>query len=260
MKITLPSVNYNYNRRNPRCNNSFGHHPDFDILLKTKPVLTSDYFRRGITIKIGDYPNFRDIVNLFNSIFSKNIKPIKMLIAGIANSEEPFSYLTTIKTIIKDKPIHDVLDLYIIDLQSKPDKDKLFKNSYLVDSTPPIFAKRGFVYSPHDIYPLYKYRVSDELFDYLNKTYNDSSKSKWETRLQEEITNYPENYFNIISTNNVLYYMEDYEAYDTYNQMCRKVNAGGYVITENDDYAFDNKNKHNFVRYRKGIYQKLNTI
>ena len=72
----------------------------------------------------GDTGPFGKLTQIFESVFINKIRqPLKMLIAGIASSQEPFSYLTTIKTIIKDKPIENVLDLHIIDLQSKPDDD-----------------------------------------------------------------------------------------------------------------------------------------
>jgi hypothetical protein len=224
-------------------------------LAERLPVLTSHYYRRGLVIYTNNFEKFGDIINVFRNVFTdKILKPVKMLIAGVANSEEPFSYLTAIKTMINDKPIGKLLDLHVIDLQSKPDEDKLYENSYIPCNIPE-FAKDGFIYSPHPKYPKYNYRATDELFEYLFKTYNDSS--KWETRLQDEITNYPDNYFDIISANNILYYLENGEKFPTYNNMCDKINSGGYIITESDNYAFDYRNGDAFIRFQEGIYKRI---
>ena len=258
MKADFSYFNYSQvNKTSIQRNTAFGHHRDFNKLAERLPILTSHYFRRGLVVYINNFEKFGDIINVFKNVFTNNIqKPVKMLIAGVANSEEPFSYLTSIKTIIKDKPIDDVLDLHIIDLQSKPDENKLYENSYIPCNIPE-FAKDGFVYCPHPKYPSYNYRVTDELFDYLAKVYNDSSKSKWETRLQEEIINYPDNYFDIISANNILYYLENGENFQTYNNMCDKVNSGGYIITESDNYAFNYRNMNHFIHFKDGIYKRI---
>ena len=42
-----------------------------------------------------------------------------MLIAGIGKSQEPFSYLSTLKSLFKNKKLTDILKLKTIDLQSK---------------------------------------------------------------------------------------------------------------------------------------------
>ena len=158
MKVSLFGSNYeSVNKYSARNNIAFAHHPDFNRLSCKLPILTSHYFRRGLVIYTNNFAKFWDIINVFKNVFTDDIqKPVKMLIAGIANSEEPFSYLTSIKTIIKDKPISDVLNLHVIDLQSQPDEEKLYENSYITCNIPE-FAKDGFVHLPHPKYPSYNY-------------------------------------------------------------------------------------------------------
>lgn len=239
---------------------AFGHHPDFTLRDPRGTITTSEWFRRGMVINTGDIGPFWNLVHIFEDVFTNTIQePIRMLIAGIADSQEPFSYLTTIKTIIKNKPIKDVLDLHIIDLQSCPDGGTLLDNS-TYNNIPPEFAKDGFVYSPHHKFFFSTYRVTSELLMYLLNTYKNPSKSKWETRLQDEITKYPDNYFKFISVNNLLYYIPDDEIMPTYNNMCKKTEIGGYTITEQNCYAKNSEHKDNFKFCADGIYQKTGIL
>ena len=252
MKISTSYPYYNYTPKYQTKNNpSFGHHPDFVRIARTRPICMSSFFRRDYVAPGSE--GFYDIVNLFRKVFTGNDGPKKMLIAGIANSEEPFSYLPTIKQLNPDKPIEDVVDLYIIDLQSKPDDNTLFDESYTMEYIP-IYAKDSFIYSPHPKIACYDYRVNDELLEFLSKTYNNPSKSKWESRLQE--ANYPENYFDIISVNNVLYYIPEPQIIPTYDNLFKAVKPGGYIIAEEDRYAENCQNKFNLTPYRSGIHRK----
>ncbi len=229
MKISLTAYNYSQiNYPSTKQNITFGHHPELEVMLSKKwPVLTSSYFRRGSSY-IDSTRSFLEIVNIFHKVFKNTDEIPKMLIVGIGNSEEPFSYLSTIKQLNKDKPVDDVSDFYIVDMQSKPKREDLYITSYCTEDYIPFYAKEGFVFDPHPKIPLYDYRVKDELFEFLCKTYDNPAKSKWETKIQDAINTYPENYFDIVSINNVLYYIKDYElAKDTFNQVCRTVKPSG---------------------------------
>ena len=241
---------------------SFKAHPDFVRLSKNYNITASSYFRRGQAYGSAD-ENFVDIVKLFEKIFTKQIKaPLKMLIGGIGESQEPFSYLAVIKNIIKDKKINEVLDLNIIDLQSKPNKEELFKNSYFEFSHKPDYASNSFV---EDIYPRMRfnsitgyYRVNDEIFDYLNNTYTDIEKSNWESRIQDSIKKYPNEEFNIISINNTLGYIANkQERIDTLQDSYRILKKDGVLISDPDNFFIKEAGLINILEeIVPGIYKK----
>ena len=242
--------------RYSKSNMSFGHHPDFNNIIKNLPLCASSYYRRGF-VSTEPSSSFVDILNVFKKVFStEGIK--KLLIVGIAHSEEPFSYLSIIKPLKNDKPIEEFLDLHIIDLQSKPYKKDLFEDSYTIDECFPDYAKNSFVYDPkHAKWSFHKYRVKDELFNYLNKVYDDSSKSKWETRVQEGITTYPNEYFDVISINNVLYYLYENEIYPTVENIYKALKLNGYIITEDDMFFQESKISNKLERVDRGIFRKI---
>ena len=252
MKVSLSNFNYNY-ARNPIAKNnlSFGHHPDFDNIKSKRPICYSYYFRRDHIS--GIERGYYDLINVFRKVFTGDDGPKKMLVAGIANSEEPLSYLATIKQLNPDKPIENVVDLHVIDLQSKPNEKKLYGDSYIL-AIIPSYAKDSFVYKPHPEYALFEYRVNDEIYDFISKAYNDPNKAKWESRLQE--ATYPEEYFDIISVNNVLYYMPESKVLPTFNNLFKALKPGGYIITEDDKYAKNCENCFYLTRVAPGIHQK----
>lgn len=159
-----------------------------------------------------------------------------MLIVGIGRSQEPFSYLASIKELIKDKKLKDVLNLQTVDLQAKPTKNILLSCTHYGGfwGKEPIFAKSSFIKYAQmygDTVLQTGFRVNDEIFDYLYKTYN--NKSKWATRIQDDIKNYPDNSFDVLSMNNVLGYIEDDdEYYSTIKNMPRIVKPNGFIITD----------------------------
>ncbi len=261
MKI-LPIVSNNIYSKNNKYNKNtcsspaFSHHPDFDRLIKEYPLCASGYFRRHyVSLEPSKY--FTDILNVFKKVFnSGNIK--KLLLIGIGNSQEPFSYLSTIKQLKKDKPIDSFLDLHILDLQSKPDKKKLFQDSYTVDECFPDYAKDSFVYDPeHSEWSFNRYRVTDDLFKFLYYTYNNPLKSKWETRVQEGITTYPKEDFDIISVNNVLFYLDLKEIYPTIENIYKALKIGGYIITEDDKFFCESNIYNKLERVAEGIFKKI---
>ena len=256
--ITNNIINQNNKHRKNVYNPTFSHHPDFDRLTKEyqNSICLSGYFRRGYpTFKPS--PNFMDIFNVFKKVFDTDAMK-KLLIIGVANSQEPFSYLATIKQLRKNKPIESFLDLYTMDLQSKPDKKKLFEDSYTFNECFPDYAKDSFVYDPeHSELSFHKYRVTDDLFNFLYNTYNNPSKSKWETRLQEGITEYPKDSFDIISVNNVLLYLEDEEIYPAIENIYKALKPEGYIITEDDDFISESKIYNKWERNAEGIFKKV---
>jgi len=245
---------------------NFKAHPDFVKYAKDYPITASNYFRRGP--HYGSPSNdFKDIVYAFEEVFCGNdSSPKTMLVVGIGESQEPFSYLATIKDIVKDKKLSDTLDLNIVDLQTKPSHKKLIEQSYFDYPGVPWFAQDSFVqvdlkkYNNELNFLRNKYRVNDEIFDYLEKTYDDPKKSKWETPVQEAIKNYPSNSFDVISINNTFGYIEDREIVkDVLKHVLRILKPSGVFITDpyRTDYRKDSGILEHMIKIRDGIYQKI---
>lgn len=266
---------------------AFTAHPDF---YKYNSV-QSCYFRRG-SVLISCAKGYKNIETLFTRIFktNENLKK-QILIVGIGNSQEPFSYLASIKGIIGEKPLNKKVDLYTVDLQSKPEHKNLKENAMpnLFDYEQfPFYAERGFVKDDVDEWleiaePDYyvepvtelllmktgeqpkqktlQYRVNDEIFDFLETTYNNSGKSKWESRIQDVITDYGDEKFDIISANNVLPYIIDgNKILKTIQHIKQKLKPGGYFITDPYEYPQYMKDRgvlDNLRQVYAGIYQKV---
>ena len=213
-------------------------HPDFyEISQYNLSLRASSFFRRGVVL--GETSYFKDVVDVFSTLFNKNTNDKKsILIVGIGRSQEPFSYLASIKDLIKDKKLKDVLNLQTVDLQAKPTKNILLSCTHYGGfwGKEPMFAKSSFIKYAQmygDTVLQTGFRVNDEIFDYLYKTYNNKSKSKWATRIQDDIKNYPDNSFDVLSMNNVLGYIEDDdEYYSTIKNMPRIVKPNGFIITD----------------------------
>lgn len=213
-------------------------HPDFyEISQYNFSLRASSFFRRGVVL--GETSYFKDVVDVFSTLFNKNTNDKKsILIVGIGRSQEPFSYLASIKELIKDKKLKDVLNLQTVDLQAKPTKNILLSCTHYGGfwGKEPMFAKSSFIKYAQmygDTVLQTGFRVNDEIFDYLYKTYNNKSKSKWATRIQDDIKKYPDNSFDVLSMNNVLGYIEDDdEYYSTIKNMPRIVKPNGFIITD----------------------------
>lgn len=213
-------------------------HPDFyEISQYNFSLRASSFFRRGVVL--GETSYFKDVIDVFSTLFNKNTNDKKsILIVGIGRSQEPFSYLASIKELIKDKKLKDVLNLQTVDLQAKPTKNILLSCTHYGGfwGKEPMFAKSSFVKYAQmygDTVLQTGFRVNDEIFDYLYKTYNNKAKSKWATRIQDDIKNYPDNSFDVLSMNNVLGYIEDDdEYYSTIKNMPRIVKPNGFIITD----------------------------
>ena len=263
-------------------NINFTAHPDF---YKCNCTL-SCYFRRGM-VAVANNEGYADIENLFHKIFLNNLnKPKKMLIFGIGNSQEPFSYLASIKGIIQDCPLNKNLDLCTVDLQSKPTYNKLRLDAFSdlwLDKRFPKYAGKSFIkdvkhprmnvktesfLSPleYNIYtnmyqpplPKKEYRVNDEILNFVNETYNNFEKSKWNSRIQDVIVDYSDNEFDIISANNVFGYLSDNDYLKTMQHIKRTLKTtGGYFITDPYLHVINSEDLTTFKKVYSGIYQKI---
>ncbi len=307
----LPISNTNI-RYNKTCTYkpSFKARPDFQIYNST----ISCYFRRG-SVLLSCAKDYDKIESLFTKKFNPNIKNLRrMLIIGIGKSQEPFSYLASIKGIIKDRTLKDDVDLYSVDLQSKPSHLELKNHAFcdLFDyQNFPKYAKSSFVkdsannwleikeekeddsnfiykfastflsfrdkwqelkdrgYSIETIVKMIEeehkqkylhWRVNDEIFNFLEETYNNPLKSKWECGIQDVISDYPSKKFDVISANNVLpYILDEPQIKHTVKHIVRILKPNGYLITDPYDFPYHMKeiNKQtNMKKIESGIYQK----
>lgn len=249
----------NYNQITGKAHSDFYKISNHNLWLSA-----SSFFRRGVVL--GSNDGFNDVVKIFSSLFSEKSDDNKsMLIVGIGHSQEPFSYLAVIKELIKNKKLDDVLHLQTVDLQAKPTRNVLLNCSHYdaYFHKQPEFAKTSFVkYAQFygDIFAGTGYRVNDEIFNYLYNTYNDANKSKWATRIQDEIKSYSDNLFDVLSINNVLGYIEnDDEYYSTIKNLPRIIKPDGYLITDTMyDQLFKELGLDNSLKKISfGIYKKV---
>ena len=286
-------------------------HPDF---YKYNSV-QSCFFRRG-SVLLSCAKGYEDIEKLFCKIFKSNNYIKNMLIIGIGSSQEPLSYLASIKGIIKESKLKNNLDLYTVDLQSKPEQTDLKLNAFcdLYDyQSFPKFAKNGFVkdntndwlgikqenkfidsideythyflcyrkkwkeleqkgcsleeilkiFRNEDRQKSLRWRANDEIFDFLEKTYDNPQKSKWNSRIQDIIQTYPDNKFDIISANNVIPYitaLSGSETLLTIKHMIKTLKLNGYIITDpykNEYHTREITNSNKMKEIYSGIYQKI---
>ena len=75
---------------------TFKAHPDFEKLVRNYDVTASSFFRRGPYYG-STSEEFVDVEKILSSIFQSLGEPKTMLIAGIGDSQEPFSYLAVLK-------------------------------------------------------------------------------------------------------------------------------------------------------------------
>lgn len=259
--ITPIGINNNKTQYKPV---SFKAHPDFEKLVKHYPVTASSFFRRGPYYG-SDCEEFRDVISVFKEIFKEPQKPQnpqKMLIVGIGDSQEIFSYLAVIKNLLKNTPLEKVVDLHTVDLQSAPSKQKLFLDSFYEHSWEPVMVRDSFVADEAKNYGGYNFkhfRVLDEIFEYVHKVYGNVRKSIWDSRIQEKIQDYPQDFFDIISINNTLGYITNKDdVISTYRHVNRILKQNGVFITDPVQTGYFRESgilKH-LVEIREGIYQK----
>ncbi len=239
---------------------TFKAHPEYKKLAQEYEINASSFFRRGRSY--GSPSNeFGDVINILNKIFGiKSFDKKNMFIAGIGDSQEPFSLLAVIKFLIKDKPLQDSLNLNIADLQSKPKDKILFEQSYFDCGFPPPYVKNSFIKDCGEKYGLQyykKYRVTDEIFEFLKQTYNDSKKSYWDTRVQDIAKEMNNEQYDIVSINNTLGYINDQNIIiETLNNIKRIVKRGGIFITDPHCKLYDETLKDTMSKEYEGIYKK----
>lgn len=307
--ISVPYLNYSDRNKVMKPAVAFTAHPDFHGYNST----ASCFFRRGAVL-LSCAKGYEDIENLFCKIFQTNLNtPKNMLIIGIGKSQEPLSYLASIKGIIKDSLLKNNIDLHTVDLQPKPKHIDLKNNAFCdlpEHKSFPKYAESSFVkdstenwleikqedssnpiknymyiilsnrklwnelvqkgYNLDSVYTMLnekekqsimRWRVNDEIFSFLEETYNNPQKSKWDSLIQDTIIDYPDEKFDVISANNVLpYIMKENELAETIRHIKRVLKPNGYFITDPYKDMYENEKIYILDKMKKvdsGIYQKI---
>ena len=244
------------------CKNiTFAARPEYDILDKNEDldVRASHYFRRGKLLG-SQKEEFKDVIDAIKLVFSDNQKP-KILIVGIGKAQEPFSILATIKNLVKNKPLNSVVDLNCVDLQPKISDVDLQKYAQLKFNSKPLFAKNSFDRVKDPKYQgYYYYKVKSGIFNYLKKVFDNPTKTKWDTKIEEFSASCPPKTYDMISINNTLGYLKDLETKKTtMNNLSKLLKINGVLITDVDDsfYRQIYTCLSDFKNLNPGIWQKL---
>lgn len=260
-----PNIKQHSQNNKKQTSISFGDHLDLLRLKYHFPKVTeSCFFRRGANFKAPSN-DFEHVVKVLKTVFSTGKEyPKKMLIAGIGNSKEPFSYLAIINSLFPQKPLNELIDMYTVDLQSLPNCRTLFKNSIYNSKEPISYGKQSFITDEkHNIesnIPIN--RVANPIYYYLLRVYNNFQKSKWETPIQTAIKTYDDNFFEIISANNILPYVKlisgDKASAEVLREMYRCMIPNGYLITDPKVYKFTKASGilEKMQKVEDGIYRK----
>ncbi len=238
---------------------TFTAHPEFAMLNEGYNVTASSFFRHSQYYGSPD-KEFNDVKNVLINAFQHQIKkPKKILIAGIGNSQEPFSFLAVIHKLLGKTSLKKGVDMYFVDLQSQPTKEKLFKQSFYDSHGTPAFAPESFIKDSHNnVISNFIYRVKDEIYKYLWKTYSNSKKSFWETRIQDAIRRFPEEEFDIISMNNIIGYIaKPQEREEVFQHAFRCLKKDGVLITDPyKNYLNTYTGLNNMQECAEGIFRK----
>lgn len=245
----------NYNNNYP----VFKAHPEFEALKKGYNVTASSFFRHSQYYGSPDV-EFLDVQRAITGVFQPQQKdPKKILIAGIGNSQEPFSFLAVINNLLGKKPLKNGVDMYFVDLQSQPKKSELFKQSFYDSHGAPPFAPESFVEDrKNNVAVNFVFRVKDEIYKYLCKAYSNSKKSKWETKIQDAIRTYPDESFDIISMNNILGYIaKQEERNEVFEHATRCLKKDGVLITDPyKNYLDTYSGLSGMKEWAEGIFKK----
>lgn len=221
--------------------------PEFKKLLEENSItgpLTSGFFRNEMGRKYEDV-----IAALKMSINSE--QPTKMLIVGVGEAQEPFSYLAVLKDLQQDKSLDEIVDLNCVDIQPQMSNQELRQYACLEKAETPKFALKSFEQTNEGLY-----KVKENFIEYLQRTFNDKSKTHWNTSVNEYTANCPREKYNLISMNHVLMYIEDKSIKEKIiNDVAKIMKPGGIFIT--DTLISEYEGLKNFKEIVAGIFQRL---
>lgn len=183
------------------------------------------------------YPDHHPVLaREFERHLSGGHKP-SVLVVGIANGEEPLSYLATINQVAQKhgKPLDEAVDLAMVDLQHSPSdvhpdyalgRDHLFK----APVKPPQTAVASF--KTPDRTKSGEYEYCDSIRSYLENRLTDPEKTRFNTPV--ETFKAPDGGYDVVSCNNVLQYFTDEQFGDAVKNILNLVKPGGLLIMRTD--------------------------
>lgn len=225
---------------------SFGSNQKFDALKGENPqCLTSNFFRFGdhMNLQSKDFPYVIDTLKL---AFMLEKKP-KILIVGLGDkAQELYSYATIIKDLFKEKPLEKLVDVTCVDLQSEFPEVQLKKLGYLDGASwhkwycersehtygpvVPIYAESCFDKMPNpECEGDFLYRTKNEIDKFCQKVLK--HKTYWDTDIVD-FSGKTKKKFDIISINNVYYYLSDDEKPILKNNLAKMVKTDRFLVTE----------------------------
>lgn len=255
MPISL-SANTRTNPQKQRST-SFCARLEYEILKDIYGVRTraSSLFRRGSNY--GDQcANFKDVINAIKLVLKKTAKP-KILIVGVGEAQEPLSILAVIESLKKGKHLRSVVDLNCVDLQPKLSEKTVTNCSYMTNDKP-MFARQSFV-RLKSRYDGFVYKIKSNIVRYLKGVFNNPTKTKWDTKVEEFVERCPKETYDVISINNVLIYIHSQEKkFDVLKKLTEMLKPGGILITDlNDEVQRQNCDwTKTFKNLSPGIWQK----
>lgn len=231
-------------------------------------LLCSSFFRRGDCYG-SDSKAFQDVVDVLKDVMKK-AKPVKMMIVGVADGQEPVSIMAVMSELSGHKPLKEVVDLNCLDLNPKPAiRDKL--------GTKPMYAATSFdeirVEMPHHFYAT-DYKLKPKIMAYLKSVYkncnpmNPNVKSHWNTDVREFAKKAESEKYDVISYNNVAKYMDsDKDRISVMENLGRMLKVDGVLITDptfsevlSDTWSSNPKvipGADKFIRLKPGIWKKI---
>lgn len=202
-------------------------HPNYAELLENKRQSNrSEWFRDDVRGS-----DFQHVVNTLRNKFQDNMKK-RMLIVGVADAQEPFSYLALLYEIKNGQPPKKYLDLHCVDLRPGIKDEDLKEFSFYDRVHPPIYAASSFDNTgPGD------YVVKQDIFDYLKNVFNNPEKTRWNTDIadfaQDEAHKDSRKRYDVISCNHVLIYLKNNDAIQTAQNLVKLLKPGGILIARN---------------------------
>lgn len=231
-----------YQPNSKRNGLTFGTHEEYLARKKDRPHFrVSNFFRRD-SVFDKQYEEFKYVENAIQTILKEQNKP-KMLVVGLGTrAQELLSNLAVIKEQRPNTPLSESVDVYCVDLQPKlPVKDLKYFGLFDVEGEP-MFAKSSFDYIENSPFEPLHYKVKSEITNFAEQIFNNPSKAKWDTKIEDFAAKAPDKSFDIISINNVYHYIKQDDRLDLAYNLERILKNGGTLITDPGvNYAYIKK-------------------
>jgi hypothetical protein len=215
---------------------------------------------------------FTDISTNLETLF-KSKNSVKLLLIGVANGQEPLSYLSVLYPLAKakGKSLQETVDLSLVDIRPK------LPPSEIIDSvsklgTKMVFRgneKKGSVIreslNSDDKDPIH-YRVKKPIRDFFEQVVDDPQKSHWETSVVDFVRDGDLQTYDCIFYNNVHGHIRDENKHLIIPGLLDRLAPGGLFITDTATQPEDPIQRHpnsaelmkthHLRLLRPGVYEK----